>query len=406
MLQKRPRARALVPALLIMAALGTSEAAAADCRNTGDFGRWLANFKQEAVAAGINPSVVRSALSGVTLNRKVIARDRRQTVFSQDFLTFSGRMVAKYRLVKGRQLLKKYAGTFARVQRQYGVPGPVIVAFWGLETDFGAFLGKMSTIRSVATLAYDCRRPELFRDQLMAVLKIIERGDLRKSQMIGPWAGELGQTQFLPTHYFDHAVDFDGDGRRDLMKSVPDVLASTANYMKHIGWRAGEPWIEEVRVPRRMDWKEADLTIEHPRSQWAAWGVTRPNGQPIKSDGMNASLLLPMGRNGPAFLAYHNFKTVYLEWNNSLIYATTAAYYATRLAGAGPMRKGNGRVQPLTYEQIKRLQQLLVRRGYDVGKLDGIIGSKTRAAVKDMQIKLSMPADSYPTPELLRRLGG
>ncbi len=397
---------AVIAASLLGQSGYVGEAAAESCRNTGNFGRWLADFRSEAVASGISRRVIANTLDGVTLDPRVIKADRRQGVFSQTFLKFSGRMVSKYRLTQGRRLLKRHSATFKRVSKEFGVPGPVIVAFWGLETDFGANMGDFSTIRSLATLAYDCRRPELFRPHLMDALRIVQSGDLRASEMVGAWAGELGQTQFLPTDYMESAVDYDGDGKRNLRKSVPDVLASSANVLNKFGWRRGEPWLEEVRVPRKMSWDQADIAIAHPRSQWAKWGVTRPNGKPVRADGLQASLLLPMGHKGPAFLAYDNFRKVYLEWNKSLVYATTAAYFATRLAGAPRVGRGRAEVRGLSVSQMRTLQRRLARRGYDVGKIDGILGANTRAAVKDMQIKLGMPADSYPTPDFLSRVGG
>ena len=393
----------LAGAVFVGALLVSNVVQAASCRNTGSFSQWLTEFKQEAAAQGVSRSTIRNALAGVRYNPKIVARDRKQGVFSQTFLKFSGRMVSGYRLKKGAQLIRKYDRYFKAIKQRYGVPAPVIVAFWALETDFGAFLGDQPSVHSIATLAYDCRRPELFRRELHAALKIIDRGDLQVHEMIGPWAGELGQTQFLPSHYYNHAVDFDGDGRRDLKKSVPDVLASTANLLQHLGWAAGQPWIEEVRVPPRMPWEQSSLAIKLSRAQWAKWGVTRANGKALRADGMKASLLLPMGRNGPAFLAYHNFD-VYLEWNQSLVYGITAGYLATRFNGARKVSKGRGTVSSLNLQQTKRLQRLLVNRGYDVGKVDGIIGSKTRDAVKDVQLKMGLPADSYPTTGLLNAL--
>jgi lytic murein transglycosylase len=377
--------------------------AATDCRNTGSFKKWLAEFKREAIAEGIQRHTIDQGLAGVAYDPKIIARDRRQGVFAQTFLKFSDRMVSGYRLKRGATLRRKYARVFADVKQRYGVPAPVILAFWALETDFGAFIGDMPTLNSLATMAYDCRRPDLFRKQLMAALRIIDRGDLRADEMVGPWAGELGQTQFLPSHYYDFAVDYDGDGRRDLLNSVPDVLASTANYLNSLGWKRNQPWIEEVRVPASMPWEQSSLAIKLPRSQWAQWGITRANGKALRADQMRASLLLPMGRNGPAFLSYANFD-IYLEWNKSLTYGITAGYLATRFAGAGRVSRGRAEVKSLSLSQTKRLQRLLVRRGYDVGKIDGIIGARTRDAVKAVQIKLGLPPDSYPTPDLLAML--
>ncbi len=301
-------------------------------------------------------------------------------------------------------MIKKHADIFQRIDKDYGVQAPVIVAFWGLESDFGASQGKEQVLRSLATLAYDCRRSELFRPRLFDALRIIERGDLQPEEMIGSWAGELGQTQMMTSEYYRSAVDYDGDGRRNLIKSSADALASTANYLVHAGWKRHQPWLQEVRVPSNLRWDQADLSIQHPRSQWAGWGVTRAEGKPLESDALPASLVLPMGRFGPAFLAFDNFK-VYTEWNNSLIYSLTAAYYATRLAGAPVMNRGQGdKIPILSFEETRELQTLLAKRGYDVGRIDGIMGSRSRQAVRDMQIKLKLPADSWPTAELLAQL--
>jgi hypothetical protein len=222
--------------------------------------------------------------------------------------------------------------------------------------------------------------------------------------MIGSWAGELGQTQMMPSEYIKHAVDYDGDGKRNLIRSVPDVIGSTGNYLVSLGWKRDEPWLREVKVPASMAWDQADLSIQHPLAQWAEWGVTQPDGKPLKTEDLKASLLLPQGRLGPSFLVFDNFQ-VYLKWNASLVYSTTAAYYATRLAGAPPMRRGNGTPPPpLQGEQAKELQRLLIKAGYDVGGADGKLGLSSRQATRQMQVKLGLPADSYPTQELLVRL--
>jgi lytic murein transglycosylase len=246
----------------------------------------------------------------------------------------------------------------------------------------------------------------MFHDETIAALKIVDRGDLTPPEMIGSWAGELGQTQFLPRHYFDYAVDYDGDGRRDLLHSAADVIGSTANYIATgLKWKRGQPWLQEVRVSPNVPWDQADLTIKHPRSKWAQWGVTYADGKPLPNDSLPASLLLPMGRSGPAFLAYDNF-AAYTEWNNSLIYSTTAAYLATRIAGAAPMRKPSAAVVQLQFNEIKELQKLLVQQGFNVGKIDGVLGQQSRTAVKTMQVKYGLPADSWPTAELLARMRG
>ncbi|NEW90040.1 lytic murein transglycosylase [Rhodopseudomonas sp. WA056] len=378
----------------------------ASCHGGQSFPQFLAGLKQKAVAAGVSQGAIAQASPYLVYDQGIVNRDRGQRVFGQIFTVFAGRMASEGRRVKGQQLIKQYAGAFARAEKEYGVPPAVIAAFWALESDFGAVQGNLSTLRSLVSLAYDCRRSEMFQDETIAALKIIDRGDLTPAEMIGSWAGELGQTQFLPRHYYDYAVDYDGDGHRDMLRSAPDVIGSTAHYIATgLKWRRGEPWLQEVQAPDNLPWDQADLTVKHPRSQWAQWGVTYPNGRPLQSDALPASLLLPMGRHGPAFLAYANFDA-YTEWNNSLIYATTAAYLATRIAGAPPMQKPRAAVAQLSFNEMKQLQQLLVRAGYDVGKVDGVLGQNTRSAVKAMQIKYRLPADSWPTAELLTRMGG
>jgi lytic murein transglycosylase len=377
----------------------------AACQSPAAFGSWLQGFKQEAVAQGVSPDVVASALNGLTYDPATIAKDRGQGVFAQTFLQFSGRMVSGNRIQTGGALLKKYANVFKQIEQQYGVPGPVLVAFWGLETDFGKVMGNMETLRSLATLSFDCRRPDEFREQLIYALKVIERGDLSPPEMRGPAHGEVGQFQFQPKNYYQYAVDFDGDGKRDLIRSAPDSLASAANYLQSIGWQPGQPWIQQVRVPDNLPWDQADVTIKKPRSFWAQHGVTDLNGKPVPVDNLPAGLVLPMGRYGPAFLAYPNFD-IYLEWNKSLVYTTTAAYYATRLAGGPVLNKGSGPVEALGLAETKLIQQLLAKRGFDVGKIDGVMGAASRDAVRSMQVKYGMPADGYPTAELLSRLRG
>ncbi|MGE0213610.1 MAG: lytic transglycosylase domain-containing protein [Parvibaculaceae bacterium] len=222
--------------------LGTP-AMAAQCGNgPAGFPAWLAAFKQEAVAAGISPRVASSALDGLTYDAKVISLDRNQRVFKQSFEQFSGRMVNSHRINKGRAMMKAHAGLLSRIEKSFGVPGAVVVAIWALETDFGVNRGNMPVFRSLATLSYDCRRSAFFTDNLMGALKVVQRGDLSPAQMRGAWAGELGQTQFMALNYYKYAVDFDGNGHRDLLRSVPDVLASTANYLKGHGWQRGGGW--------------------------------------------------------------------------------------------------------------------------------------------------------------------
>lgn len=277
MLMQRIRRGMVILAISLFGAIQAGPAAAAvRCEPPGGFSAWLQSFKREAAANGISQRTIASALDGVAYDRKVIALDRNQRVFKQSFEQFSGRMISSHRLKRGASLLRQHAALLRRIEQTFGVPGPVIVAIWGLETDFGANMGKRRALPALASLAYDCRRTEMFQAQLMDALRVVDRGDLRPAEMRGAWAGELGQTQFMPSSYVRFAVDFDGNGRRDLVRSVPDALASTANYLKGYGWRRGQPWGEGT----------------------------------------------------------HNFQTL-RQWNRSQVYAKTIALFATRLAGGG-----------------------------------------------------------------------
>lgn len=398
-----PKVTTLALALFILPASAGSLRAAAPCENTGRYDVWLQEFRAEAEAEGISRKTLAAALDGVQFDPAIIARDRKQGFFWQSFGDFQKKLATMDRVVTGRKRIAANRALFDRVEAEYGVPAPVIAAFWALESDFGQAMGKTPILPSLATLAYDCRRGPMFREELKAALRLVQNGDLKPAEMIGSWAGELGQTQFLPSHYQRLGVDYDGDGRRDLLHSTPDLLATSAAFLRELGWQRGQPWLEEVRVPARLAWEEADPGIVHPRRYWVEAGLTRADGTPLEADDMPASLLLPMGRNGTAFLAFPNFQ-VYPKWNQSLNYALTAAYLATRIAGAAALRAGNGAVPSFGFPEIKELQTLLRERGYEVGPVDGKLGAGTRAAVREAQLKFGLPPDAYPTPELLEKL--
>jgi lytic murein transglycosylase len=366
----------------------------------GDFAAWKAGIENEARAAGVGERGL-VALRDARIDEKVLARDRAQGVFTQTFIEFSGRMINEYRLTHGAANLKKHADVFARAEREYGVPGPVIAAFWALETDFGAVQGDFDTLNALVTLAHDCRRPELFRPQVVPLLTLIDSGAL-PTDVKGAWAGEIGQTQMLPSDILTKGVDGDGDGRVDVRGSAPDVIMTTAAKIRSRGWRPGEPWMEEVRVPAQMPWEETGRLNRLPPARWAEWGVTARDGGPLDTTKPEAGLMLPMGYKGPAFLVYPNFD-IYLEWNQSIVYTLTAANLATRLAGA-PKFDPRQPEEGLVGDSMKLLQQKLEARGHDVGGLDGILGQKTRDAVRLEQIRLGLPADGWPTPALLSNL--
>ncbi|TPL94400.1 lytic murein transglycosylase [Mesorhizobium sp. B2-3-10] len=391
----RLRSQALAALFLCATAL---PAMAQECG--GDFETWKQGVAAEAKAAGVG-AVGLDALEDARIDERALARDRAQGVFTQTFVQFSNRMISAYRLKQGAANMKKYADIFARADQQFGVQAPVITAFWALETDFGAVQGDFHTLSALVTLSHDCRRPQLFRQQLVPLLELIDRGVL-PTDVTGAWAGEIGQTQILPSDYLARGVDGDGDGKIDLRGSVPDVIMTTGNKVLSRGWKRDEPWIQEVRVPEEMPWDQTGRTNKLPLTQWAQWGVTNPDGSPLADKGLKAGLALPMGRKGPAFLTYENFD-VYLEWNQSFTYALTAANLAARLAGAPPLDPRNP--EPgLNNEQMKELQTKLEARGYDVGTVDGILGTNTREAIRKEQMRLGMPVDGWPTPELLGKL--
>lgn len=386
------------PFVAFLLAASALPAAAQECG--GDFAVWKQGVSAEATAAGVGQAG-HEALAIATLDEKVLARDRSQGVFSQTFNQFSGRMISAYRLKQGAANLAKYADVFARAKQEFGVQGAVVAAFWALETDFGAVQGDFNTLNALVTLAHDCRRPQVFRPQLIPLLKLIDRG-IVPADVKGAWAGEIGQTQMLPADYLADGVDGDGDGAIDLRGSAPDVIMTTAKKLEMKGWKRDQPWIQEVRVQEEMPWDQTGRSNKLPVSQWTQWGVTNPDGSPLQDNGLKAGIVLPMGRKGPAFLAYENYD-VYLEWNQSATYALTAAVLASRLAGAPAYDQRNAETG-LTMDQMKDLQNRLETRGYDVGKVDGILGNNTREAIRKEQMRLGVAVDGWPTPDFLAKL--
>jgi lytic murein transglycosylase len=364
----------------------------------GDLTAFLDGVKQEAISKGIPASAVDKALAGAQIDPKVLSRDRAQGVFRQTFLEFSQRTVSQARLDIGRQKLKQYADVFARAQNEFGVAPGVITAFWAMETDFGAVQGDFSTRNALVTLSHDCRRPELFRPQLIALIEMVQHGDLDPATNTGAWAGEIGQVQMLPEDIIAQGVDGDNSGHIDVKGSAPDAILTAAKFIQSMGFKPGEPWVQEVTLPESLPFEKSGLGNEIPASEWFSHGVTPRDGD-TKFGNLPAALILPQGRKGPAFLAYPNFG-IYLKWNQSFIYTTSAAYFATRLSGAPPYQKTTPDVG-LDSEAMKQLQEKLDAHGHDVGKIDGILGSGTRQAVQKEQARLGMPSDGWPTQGLL-----
>ena len=390
------------PIAILLASFAATPALAQAPACGGNFAQFIEGVKAEAISRGVSPDVAQKALRSARIDRKVLSRDRAQGVFRQTFLQFSKRSVSANRMQVGAKKMKQYGKTFARAEAEYGVPASVITAFWGLETDFGAVQGDFNTLNALATLAHDCRRPELFRPQLLAAVEMVGHGDLDPNGTTGAWAGEIGQVQMLPKDIIEYGLDGDGDGHVNLKKSSPDAIMTAAKFIRALGWRAGEPWLAEVSVPSgNFPYEKSGLGQGMKLSDWTALGVSFRNGAPTSKD-LPADLLFPQGRNGPAFIAFPNF-SIYLEWNQSFIYTTSAAYFATRLAGAKPYDAGNPG-DGLGDAAMKQLQQKLAARGHDVGKIDGILGGGTRAAVRAEQSRLGLPADGWPDQALLNKL--
>jgi lytic murein transglycosylase len=388
------------PLFFAAALAATPLTALAETPCGGDFNAFKQELKAEAVQNGASPAAAEAFFDGIRRDPKVIAADQAQGVFQKPFVDFARHLISANRIERGRANAQKYDAIFDRVEAEYGVNRGVLLAFWAFETDYGAIQGDFNTANALVTLAHDCRRPELFRPQVIAAVTLAESGVLDPDTTTGAWAGEIGMVQMLPRDILENGVDGDGDGQVSLKTSPADALMSGGKMLRHLGWRANEPWIAEVTLPAGFDWSATGLETQRPVSDWVAQGVQSRNG-PL-AEGLSGSILLPQGRNGPAFLAYPNFR-VFFEWNQSFTYVMTAAYFATRLEGAKVF--AGDRADPgLSGTQMKQLQRQLQSRGHDVGEVDGILGAGTRAAVRAEQARLGLPVDGWPTPALLSQL--
>lgn len=367
----------------------------------GPVNSFIEGVKAEAQATGISAATVDAFFQGAQIDQSVINADRSQGVFQRDFISFSRALISQNRIDNGRVYSQRFNSTFDAIEARFGIPRGVLLAFWAFETDYGQVQGSFNTRNALLTLAHDCRRPELFRPQLIAAIELYRRGGMNPATTTGAWAGEIGQLQKLPREIVRQGMDGDGDGVVDLRGSSPDALMTGANVLSSLGWRPNEPWVQEVVLPTNLNWARTGLNHKASVADWANAGVRARQGV-LGPANLQASVLLPMGRNGPAFLAYPNFE-VYFEWNKSFVYVTTAAYFATRLGGA-PVYNAGTPSTALTGAQMRQLQEKLTSRGHDVGGIDGILGAMTRAAVQAEQVRLGLPADAWPTTELLNQL--
>ena len=369
------------------------------------FDEWLKELRAEALGLGISESTLDAALTLVEEPiPRVLELDKSQPEFVQTFAGYMRNRLSDARIERGKSLLVEYKDLFNRIQQQYGVQPHYLVSFWALESNFGDFTGGFSVVNALATLAYDPRRSDFFRNELLTALRIIEEGHIPVEQMSGSWAGAMGQCQFMPSTFDTYARDGDGDGRVDIWTSVPDVFASAANYLSQNGWQSDERWGREVILPDDFDFTLTGTGIRKTVTQWNSLGIRRVNGNALGNADMLGSIVLPAGSQGPAFLVYDNFRTT-MVWNRSTFYAISVGHLADRFVGGGPIiNMPSVEERPLSRNEVIELQGLLNAQGIDAGTPDGIMGSRTRAAIRTFQEKANIPTDGYANFDLLETI--
>lgn len=372
---------------------------------TQSFSQWRSEFRQQALANGIDAALFDTAFQGLEPDPAVLRADQSQPEFTRPVWAYLEGALSPQRQATGRVMLNRHALTLQQIEARYGVDRHVLVAIWGLESNFGSNMGDRSVVRSLATLAHQGRRSGFAQTQLLAALEILQRGDTTVANMTGSWAGAMGQTQFIPTTYNDYAVDFDGNGKRDIWHTEADALASAANYLRASNWQSGAPWGMEVRLPEGFDYALADMSIRKPMAEWVRLGITDARGRAPGSRLQEpATLILPAGHRGPAFLIMNNFRSI-LRYNNSTSYALAISLLAERLQGGGHIiASWPTDDEPLSRSERVELQEQLEAQGYEPGAVDGIIGANTRQAIRRLQIALGWPADGYPDRQLLKAL--
>ncbi len=371
-----------------------------------EFEACLADLQTQARDQGLAPWIIDELIPGLEQQTRVIELDRKQPEFTQTFAQYLNARVTAKRVSRGRALYEEHHDFLDALTRQYGVPGHYLVAFWGLETNFGSYLGNTPTLDSLATLACDPRRSDFFTTELLTALALVERDGLDPAGMKGSWAGAMGHTQFMPSTYRRAAVDGDGDGRIDLWGSPRDALASGARFLQQLGWERGLRWGREVRLGNDFPFQETGLDKQRPLSDWAAAGVRRADGGTLPAASLNSALLVPAGHRGPAFLVYENFRVI-MGWNRSEFYALSVGHLADRIAGAGGLYSPPPVTQAaLTRQDVSNMQRALAAAGHDPGASDGILGPATRRALRAFQMDSGLVADGYPGPDTLAALAG
>ena len=367
------------------------------------FAQWVTDFRTTARAGGISEATLRTAFDDVHYLPRVVELDRAQPEFTRTVWDYLDSTVTLQRVALGQDKLLQVRGEADAAAGRYGVPPTILVAIWGMESNYGSNYGNTPTIDALATLGFEGRRADWARRELLAALKILDNGDIDREHMVGSWAGAMGQTQFLPSNFLAYAVDADGDGRRDIWGSMADVMASTANFLSRSGWQADKPWGVEVRLPTGFDYGRADTAVRQSSAQWAAEGLRTMDDRPLP-EFADGTILLPAGARGPAFLVGSNFRAI-LRYNNSTSYALAVGLLAQRLTGGPGVQAPWPRdLVALTRSQLLALQNALNQRGFASGPPDGVMGPATREGLRRYQRSVGLPADGYPSTELLERL--
>ncbi len=400
----RPMYRKLVCTWVLALAIGNGlPAMAKPVTPPPPFPAWLESLKAEATAKGVGKATLEQALGGVKPIPRVIELDRRQPEFTLTLGGYFKKAISAKRIATGKEMLKKHAPLLRRVFERYRVQPRFLVAFWGLESNYGQYTGVFPVVGALVTLSHDRRRAAFFRQQLLAVLQLIDKGHF-PSDVRGSWAGAMGNHQFIPSTYRDFAVDFDGDGKCDLWNSLPDIFASAANYLSKSGWQKDRTWGREVRLSPSFDIGLSGLETQKSLAEWNTLGVQQVNGEPLPNVAIDdASVLLPAGYRGPAFLIYNNYRTT-MVWNRSHLYALAVGHLSDRLVGKGKLRSDLGDVSPLSRHDIFDLQRRLNALGFNAGNPDGRTGPMTWKAIKEYQRKHSLPADGFPNSQLIKHV--
>ncbi|MBV8408085.1 MAG: lytic murein transglycosylase [Alphaproteobacteria bacterium] len=369
-----------------------------------DFQACLQSIRGDALQQGVPAAVADRAFQGLTPDQKIIELDARQPEFTQTYGRYVGSAVSPDRIAKGQQKQAQNRALLDAIQAEYGVPPQYIMAFWGMETNYGSFMGDFVVVRSVATLACMTKRREFFSNETVQALRILVLDQMTSPQMRGSWAGAMGNMQFMPSTFMKWGVDRDGNGRIDLWHSLPDSFASAANYLRGVGWKPPLPSSEEVALPSNFPLDQADSSVEKPVKAWAAMGVKKMGGATLPNVDDPSSILLPAGWRGPAFILYPNFKAV-MNWNRSTLYALAVGILARQIAGGpGVMQTAPTDDEPLSRDTVIDLQMRLAKLGLFSDEVDGLLGPKTRSAVRLFQKQVGVPADGHATPDLVRRL--